>query len=345
MLSFFAEHPDFIQPESRRNEVVSLVKGGLEDINISRTGQEWGIKIPWDEGFTIYVWFDALLNYISAIGYGSNETRFRKWWPADIHFIGKDITRFHCALWPAMLMAAELTPPRMVFGHGFLTKDGEKISKSLGNVVEPDELVKAYGSDAYRYFFMRECPFPGDGDYSFVRFKEVVNTDLANNLGNLYSRVVKLVSANYDGVLAGTAGVPPEPVEPGLDPDLIVAEIREHVESCQYNLALAKVVEKVLDPANRYAEVNVPWKLVKTDKDAARPILFNLVEPLRQAAILLKPFIPHGTETIYRSFNFVKPWEAVCYADAAEPGVLDADLQILAQLQDGKVKPLYPRIA
>src|SRR5207244_4249846 len=172
-------------------------------------GETWGIPVPFDPGFTIYVWFDALLNYITAIGYDSDEATFKKWWPANIHFIGKDITRFHCALWPAMLMAAELEPPRMVFGHGFVyikkeeTGVVEKISKSLGNVVEPMEVISKFSPDAFRYYFLRECPFPGDGEFSWQRFGDVYNADLANNLGNLYSRVVTLIAKNYGGVLEG----------------------------------------------------------------------------------------------------------------------------------------------
>ena len=169
----------------------SSCRAELQDVNITRTGETWGIQVPFDPEFTIYVWFDALLNYITAIGYGADDERFSKWWPADMHFIGKDITRFHCALWPAMCFAAGIEPPTLVFGHGFVyikketTGDAEKISKSLGNVVEPMEIITKFSSDAFRYYFMRECPFPGDGEFSWERFAEVYNADLANNLGNL----------------------------------------------------------------------------------------------------------------------------------------------------------------
>jgi methionyl-tRNA synthetase len=351
LLKLYEENPAFIQPETRRNEILALVKEGLQDLNITRTGETWGIRVPWDERFTIYVWFDALLTYITGIGYGTDDAQFRRWWPCDTHFIGKDITRFHCATWPAMLMAAGEDPPRLVFGHGFVYRKNEesgsveKIGKSLGNVVEPMEIISKFSAEAFRYYFMRECPFPGDGEFSWQRFAEVYNADLANNFGNLYSRVVKLVSANYGGVLTGTAGRAPRPIDPGLDPAGLVAEVRGHVEACRYNQALQAVVQRMLTPANQYLEANAPWKLVKTDPAAAREVLFNAVQPLRAAAILLKPFLPNGTETIYRSFNFARPWEEVRYADAADPGAQTEDLRILAALDaKGNVKQLYPRI-
>ena len=217
LLEYYESHPEFIQPESRRNEIVTLAKSELKDVNITRTGEAWGIPVPFDTGFTIYVWFDALLNYITAIGYGSDEERFREWWPASIHVIGKDITRFHCALWPAMLMAAELEPPRTVFGHGFVNIKGEKISKTLGNVVEPMDIITKFSSEAFRYYFMRECPFPGDGDFSWQRFTDLYNADLANNLGNLYSRVVTVITKSYGGCLEGTAGTRPAEIRTALD--------------------------------------------------------------------------------------------------------------------------------
>ncbi|HYV36487.1 MAG TPA: methionine--tRNA ligase [Gemmataceae bacterium] len=346
LLKFLDEHPDFIQPESRRNEILSYVKSGLQDINISRSGQEWGIKVPFDESFTIWVWFDALLTYFTGIGYGSDEAKFAKWWPADIHFIGKDITRFHCAQWPAMLMAAGIEPPRMVFGHGFVYRKSEetgareKFSKTLGNVIEPMEIITKFSVDAFRYYFMRECPFPGDGEFSWQRFVDLCNADLSNNLGNLYSRVVTLITKNYGGCLDGTAGIVPAKIGEGDG-----AELQAHVEACRYNQALEVIWRQILDPANRHADRNEPWKLVKTDKAAAKTVLYTLIEPLRQAAILLKPFLPRSAEVIYRSFNFKQPWEKVRYADAWQyPGQAE-DIRVLAALEDGKVKPLFPRIS
>jgi methionyl-tRNA synthetase len=349
LLAYYRENPDFIQPETRRNEMVSLIQNeGLRDINITRTGEDWGIRVPFDERFTIYVWFDALLTYITGIGYGDDRALFDRYWPADVHFIGKDITRFHCALWPAMLWAAGEKAPRKVFSHGFVHIDNEKMSKSLGNIRDPLGIIEKFKvtADVFRYYFLRECPFPSDGNYSDERFVEVYNGDLANNLGNLYSRVMTLVGKNYEGRLEGTRGQTPRPVFAEAAPSFaeVVREIQDHVEACQYNQALQKMWQAVLDPANQYAERREPWKLVKTDREAARQVLFDMVEPLRAVSILLKPFLPRAAETIYRSFNFAKPWEQVRYEDAVAAPAPAEDLRVLAALEGGKVKPLFPRI-
>jgi methionyl-tRNA synthetase len=351
LLEIYEKNADFVQPESRRNEMISLVRGGLQDVNITRVRQPWGIRVPFDEEFTIWVWFDALLTYFTGIGYASDPEKFAKWWPADIHFIGKDITRFHCALWPAMLLAAGEQPPRMVFSHGFVYRKNEetgvaqKFSKSLGNVIEPMEIITKFSVDAFRYYFLRECPFPADGEFSWGRFAEVYNSDLANNLGNLYSRVVTLITRNYGGSLPGTAGKTPAAATVEGNLEQTVREVQAHVEACRYNQALEVIWRQLNDPANRSAERTEPWKLVKSDKDAAREVLYALVEPLRRAAILLKPFLPKSAETIYRSFNFPQPWEQVRYQDAWRHPGQPEDLRILAAVEDGKVKPLFPRIA
>jgi methionyl-tRNA synthetase len=350
LLKYFEDNPSFIQPESRRNEIISYVKSGLQDINISRSGQSWGIKVPFDEEFTIWVWFDALLTYFTGIGYGTDDAMWAKWWPADIHFIGKDITRFHCAQWPAMLMAAGIEPPRMVFGHGFVYRKSddsggrEKFSKTLGNVIEPMEIITKFSADAFRYYFMRECPFPGDGEFSWGRFGELFNSDLANNLGNLYSRVTTLIGKNYEGRLEGTAGIAPIAIDGNVLAEQL-AELQAHVEGCRYSQALELIWRQVLDPANRYADRMEPWKLVKTDKKATKEVLYSLVEPLRKASILLKPFLPRAAEVIYRSFNFKQLWEQVRFEDGWQyPGQAE-DLRIVAEMADGKVKPLFPRIS
>ena len=372
LLKHYEEHPDFIQPETRKNEIVSLIlTEGLKDINISRAGEAWGIRIPFDPEFTIYVWFDALLTYITGIGYGDDEATFRKYWSADatrFHFIGKDITRFHCALWPAMLWAAGELAPTRVFGHGFVYVKNEesgtveKISKSLGNVVEPMEVISKFSPDAFRYYFLRECPFPTDGEFSWGRFAEVFNSELANNLGNLLSRCLTLITKNYGGTLTDTKDWPVErkltkyqeaqgTVFPsafqvdGLDLELSAREAKAKVEACEYNLAIQEIIRGILRPTNQYLEDSAPWKLVKTDKEAAKRVLFNAVQSLRAASILLKPFIPRSAEAIYTSFNFPKPWADVTYADAAELAAQPDDLRVTAELVDGKVKPLFPRIA
>jgi len=318
-------------------------------------GQPWGIPVPFDEAFTIWVWFDALLTYLTGIGYSTDEGEFRKWWPADVHFIGKDITRFHCAIWPAMLLAAGLEPPRTVFGHGFVyvkNDRGELVkgSKSLANVEEPMEIITKFtitrfSSDVFRYYFLRECPFPGDGEFGWQRFTDLYNADFANYLGNLYSRVVTLITQNFNGHLSDTAGLEPGVIYTEVDTETTVQQVQVHVEACQYNLALQRIWQQILVPANQYAEQKAPWKLVKTDREAARRVLYDLVEQLRAAAILLKPFLPRTSETIYRSFNFPQAWETVRHEDVWVHPRQGEDLRVLARLEDGKVQPLFPRIA
>ncbi|CAN5186038.1 methionine--tRNA ligase [soil metagenome] len=345
LLKYYEEHPEFIQPDSRKNEIISLIKNeGLLDLNITRTGQTWGIRVPFDSDFTIFVWFDALLTYITGIGYGDDEATFKKYWPANVQFIGKDITRFHCAIWPAMLWAADLHAPQQVFGHGFVTNDGLKIGKSMGNAVDPVVIVAKSSVDAYRYYFLRECPFPGDGEYSGQKYEEIYNSELANNLGNLLSRAITLITKNYDSVLAGTANVIPDSTTAGLNLSEFVSKYRGHVTGCQYSQALQSIIQEFLTPTNQYLEKHAPWKLVKTDLPAAKVVLFNAVQSLRIAAILLKPFIPRSAEAIYNSFNFPKRWADVTFADAAELLVMPVDLRVTAELVDGKPKPLFPRI-
>lgn len=355
LLRYYEEHPDFIQPEARKNEIVSLITTeGLRDVNISRRGESWGIRIPFDPEFTIYVWFDALLTYITGIGYGDDEALFRKYWPCDVHFIGKDITRFHCALWPAMLWAAGLPAPKRIFAHGFVYFEGGKISKSraeelkargLDYLLDPMQIIRRFSSEAFRYYFLRECPYPADGDFTPDRFLEVYNSELANNLGNLLSRCLTLIGKNYGGVLAGTAGAPLDAAALNVRLPELVGSVRGHVEACRYNLALQAVVQDFLTPTNQYLEAHAPWKLVKTDLEAAKWVLFHAAQALRTAAVLLKPFIPRSAEAIYRSFNFPTPWEQVRYADAAQPAAQTEDLRVTAELDAaGKPKPLFPAL-
>jgi methionyl-tRNA synthetase len=350
LLRYYEEYPDFIQPESRRNEVLALVQTELKDVNITRLGQSWGIRVPFDPEFTIWVWFDALLTYITGIGYGDDLAVFNKWWPADMHFIGKDITRFHCALWPAMCFAAGIEAPRHVFGHGFVfvkneaTGVAQKIGKSLGNVVEPMDIISKFSAEAFRYYFLRECPFPGDGEFSWQRFADVYNADLANNLGNLYSRVVTIITKNFDGRLTADPEAEPGVIYTQVDIETIVKQVQGHVEACRYNQALQTIWQQVLDPSNQYADRMEPWKLVKTDREAARRVLLDLVEQLRAASILLKPFLPRTAETIYRSFNFPQRWEDVRHEDVWSQPRFTGELRATATLEGGKIKPLFPRI-
>jgi methionyl-tRNA synthetase len=346
LLAHYAANPDFIQPESRRNEIVKLVESGLQDIAITRKGFTWGIPVPFDPEQTIYVWFDALLNYITAIGYGHDEARFNTIWPADVHVIGKDITRFHCALWPAMLMSAGVPLPKQVFGHGFVYNKGAKISKSAGTAIDPMDVFRVHGADSFRYYFMRECPFGGDGNYSDERFAEVYNSDLANNLGNLYSRTLSMCLKYFNGVLEGSATVVPTAWRTSSCAlSELVDELRTLIGSFQYNVALQKVWMEALDPANRYIDATAPYKLAKSDLDACRHVLINLAEALRVAAILIKPFLPRTAETIYSTFNFSegREWALVSYSDAVNRPSM-GELRVTAEFAGGKPAPLFPKI-
>ncbi len=351
LLAHYEAHPDFIQPESRRNEILSLVKSGLQDVSITRKGFTWGIPVPFDEEQTIYVWFDALLNYITAIGYGTDEARFAQIWPADVHVIGKDITRFHCALWPAMLMSAGLPLPRKVFGHGFVyrkdeaTGEVQKLSKSLGNAVEPMDLINTFSSEAFRYYFMSQCPFGGDGEFSFERFAETYNSGLANNLGNLYSRTLSMCVKYFDGRLEGAGAVDPTAWLAGLDLPSLVADLRGSIGSFGYTSALQRIWNEVLDAANRYIEITKPFSLAKTDLEATKVVLVNLAEAVRVVAILIKPFLPSTAETFYHAFSSAegRPWDLVGYDDALSRPEL-ADLRVTAPLVGGKPAPLFPKI-
>ncbi len=351
LLAHYAAHPEFIQPESRRNEIVNLVETELRDIAITRKGFTWGIKVPFDPAQTIYVWFDALLNYITGIGYGTDNDRFERLWPASVHVIGKDITRFHCALWPAMLMSARVPLPLQVFGHGFVyrkneaTGEVEKLSKSLGNVVEPMELIDKFSAEAFRYYFMSQCPFGGDGEFSFERFADAYNSGLANNLGNLYSRILTMCLKYFDGRLDAPGPVDLTEWRRGLDIADLIQTLRGEIGSFEYAAALQRIWRSIVDPANRYIQETEPFKLAKTDLDRCRAVLFNLAEWLRVAAIVIKPFLPKTAATFYRSFNFeeFQAWDRVSFGDAIAP-YHGLSLNVTAPISGGKPAPLFPKI-
>ena len=264
-----------------------------------------------------------------------------------MHVIGKDITRFHCALWPAMLMSAGLPLPKRVFAHGFVYNKGAKISKSAGTAIDPMDVFRVHGADAFRYYFMRECPFGGDGNFSEERFAEVYNADLANNLGNLYSRTITMCVKYFDGQLSGSAVTesPPTAWLSGLDLAALVVDLRAQVGAFEFNAVLQRIWLEILDAANRYIDATAPWKLVKTDRDACRAVLVNLAEANRIIAILIKPFLPRTAETFYRSFNFedAGAWDQVGYDSALQPAI-GRDLHVTAPLLAGKPAPLFPKI-
>ncbi len=300
LLEYFESNPDFVQPEMRRNEVLSFIRSGLEDQSISRKTLTWGIPLPFDENQVMYVWFDALLNYISAIDYDIDDARFEAAWPADFHLIGKEILRFHAVIWPAMLMAAGLPLPKHVFAHGWLTVEGEKMSKSKGNAVSPYELIDEFGVDAYRFYFMREFSFGYDGNFSRETMTGRYNSELANDLGNLVSRVLAM-GHKYRG------GVVPEPgPEEGTDAALkqAAAEAFEGMDLQLERLAFNEALQAVwsfLRVANRYVDENAPWDLNKDPEKAGRldTVLYNLLESLRVSALLMLPFIPESAARVW----------------------------------------------
>jgi methionyl-tRNA synthetase len=292
LLDLYAHHPDYVLPKERLNEVVSFVRGGLQDLSISRTTFDWGIKVPGNPKHVMYVWVDALTNYITAVGYPDVDSqKFRRYWPADLHVIGKDIVRFHAVYWPAFLLSAGVEVPRRIFSHGFLFNRGEKMSKSVGNVIDPFALADAYGVDQLRYFFLREVPFGQDGNYSHEAIVNRINADLANDLGNLAQRSLSMVARQLGGVLPK-----PGPLS-GSDQEILAAadgmmnKAREAMKTQQLHQVL-NAVWAVVAQANRYFAGEAPWALAKTDPVRQGTVLYITAEVLRQVAILSAPFMP-----------------------------------------------------
>jgi methionyl-tRNA synthetase len=289
LLAYYEANPDAIGPKSRRNEVLSFVRSGLNDLSISRTGFSWGIPVPGNPRHVVYVWLDALTNYISAIHYPELENpEFSTFWPADLHLVGKDILRFHAVYWPAFLMAAGLAPPRRVFAHGWWTVEGEKMSKSLGNFIPPERLVGTYGRDAVRYFLLRELPFGSDGDFSHRAVVARLNGDLANDFGNLAQRVLVMIARNCGGRLP----------RPGAEGEELLASaqgllpvLREHMREEAFHSALEAIWRVVAD-ANRFVDRVAPWALARTDERRMEGVLYALAETIRRLAILVQPFVP-----------------------------------------------------
>jgi methionyl-tRNA synthetase len=292
LLSLYNEHPEFIQPESRRNEVMRFVEGGLRDLSVSRTSFDWGVKVPGSPDHVMYVWVDALTTYLSGLGYPDIDSDFAKFWPANVHIIGKDIVRFHAVYWPAFLMSANLPLPKQVFGHGFLLSRGEKMSKSLGNVVDPMELAELFGVDALRYFLLREVSFGQDGSYSPEVIITRVNADLANSFGNLAQRTLSLIFKNCEGYLPAIHGhheADNELLE--LVGSVVSHEMPDHFE----NMAMSQALEswmKAVFACNAYIDVQAPWALKKTDPERMETVLATLFICIAQLAIAVLPVIP-----------------------------------------------------
>ncbi|MFQ5328882.1 MAG: methionine--tRNA ligase [Thermodesulfobacteriota bacterium] len=344
LLKHIEENPGFIQPESRRNEILNFVRDGLRDLSISRTTFEWGIHVPDDEEHVVYVWFDALTNYLTAAGYPGDMPH----WPADIHLIGKDILRFHAVYWPTFLMAAGLPLPKRVFAHGWWTVEGEKMSKSVGNVVDPNEMVDRFGLDQFRYFLMAGVPFGSDGDFSIKSFIERINSNLANDLGNLLSRTLAMIDKYFEGKIptlpedvwraGGAVDTAREVqlrqlVEEGTGNDYDAS-----MEGLRFSLALGKVWD-VIGDANRSIEDTAPWNLWKEKKLVKLSVtLYTLAESLRIVAVYLYPFIPHSAQEMWRQLGVEGEISDTTLDEAVRWGGLKEGGAI------ARGKPLFPKV-
>jgi methionyl-tRNA synthetase len=338
LLEHYERTPSAIEPEARRNEVLSVIRSGLRDFSISRTSFAWGVPLPWDPKHICYVWFDALTNYITAAGYAENEERFARTWPADIHFIGKDIVRFHAIYWPAMLMAGGVEPPRQVWAHGFLLVGGEKMSKTKLTGIHPKTLVDHFGVDAYRYYFMREIQFGQDGSFSWESMTERYNADLANGLGNLASRVLAMIGSYFDGKV-------PEPASNGAKADLpdvakdAAGRYDAHIDRVELSPALGAIWDLV-GRANQYLVEKEPWAIAKDEsrREELASVLYASAEVLRILAVLIFPIMPRASGALWTQLGIEEGLESQRLPEAAAWGGLRPGTAVT------KGDSLFPRV-
>ncbi len=343
LLDFYKKNPNFIQPDSRRNEVISFVEGGLRDLSISRTAFDWGVPVPGDDKHIMYVWIDALTNYMTSVGYPDTECEeFKKFWPADVHVVGKDILRFHAVYWPAFLMSVGLEPPKKIFAHGWWTVEGQKISKSLGNAIAPSELVERYGVDASRYFLMREIPFGNDGNFSHEHAVNRINADLANGLGNLAQRTLSMIYKNCDGKMPAPGTFTGEDKNLLNDAQVrLIDAVRGDLDKLQIHRALEAVMA-VTSEADAYVDTQAPWKLKKEDPERMGTVLYVLAETIRCLALIMQPVVPASAAKMLdqlavpdneRDFSFIsadhalKPGVEIAKPEGVFPRIVEEEKQ------------------
>ncbi len=339
LLEHIENHPEFIQPESRRNEVVSFIKMGLEDLCVSRTTFSWGVPVPFNNKHVVYVWFDALINYLSAIGYGSDEKKFRRYWPADVHLMAKDIIRFHAIIWPIMLMALDIPLPKTVFAHGWIMLEGGKMSKSKGNVVDPRILIKKYGVDAVRYYLVKELTSGQDGMYSEEMLVNRINSDLANDLGNLISRTAAMIIRYFDGKISAVAGQEPVDQELRQMAAQVYQEATAKLEGLDFSGYLIAVM-KLVSRANKYIDETEPWLLARDESQKPRlgTVMYNLAESIRIIVTMLAPAMPALPPRVNRQIQLYDDPDQLAWGDAGKWGLLRSGSQV------SKGEILFPRI-